>query len=390
MERRNLFQYLSVSEAEFKTLLAGNGYKCNADGRRFMAEHVQVLSPRCLPNNPDNIYRLAEKIGGCLPGKKFNYPTPHGIMTARVCSLYDLPCDMVNPRVLYFSGHMMAPIYAIEAIRWYAKQTGELLDSGSTGKEGNKGLFLKVFDREEGIVIGTEYGANYNVAEMLAPRAYVRKHEREFLDTDTKENLLAQYQMALAEGLDEITLVLVTGQPWYDRRLLAEWMYELRKDEYKEVKINLVLAHCPIWLEGETPEAKVSEISLGYIAASIGPLCKDTISFEGETFSDHPERYLMPGVMEADWLTIEPVIRRFNNMGWPNYSELLYCTPHEEAVEEVILADLFARESFTAEDYDNGIKADVAVYQQAVGKFEGTTEEDFLNWCIDSPDVKFF
>lgn len=384
---KNFKKNLSVSEKEFAALLKKNNYACNAAGRQFIADRVKATKPRQLPENIYEIIRYAAEAGGCLPGQVFPYANAQdGVSEARVCDLYDLPDNMVNPRLLYFSGCLTAPFYAIEAIRFYAKKTGKLIESGSTGKEGNKGLFRNVYDRSEGLIIGTEYGANYRIMEHFAPSCYVRKHEREFLDTDTKENLLAQYQMALAEGLNEVTLVLVTGQPWYDKRLLAEWMYELRKEQYKDVKINLVLAHCPLWLGGILPEAHPSEILLGYIAASLGPLVKDTVTSADE----QGERYLMPGVKEIDWSKLEEIIRGYGNMGWPNYSELLYGTPHEEAVEEIILADLFARSSFSPEEYDAAAMKDIEYYQFWYGTFHGNTEEDFLNWCINSTDTKFF
>ena len=390
MEKREIFTHLNVSETAFKELLASNGYKCNADGRRFMAEKVKATN-RPLPDKVLRLIRLAEIVGGCRPGERYDYPTPHGTMTAKVVGLYDLPTDMVNPMVLYFSGCLTAPLYACEAIRWHAKRTGQLLDSLSCGKKGNKGLFLNVFNRKDGIVVGTEYNANYNIMELMAPREYVRKHERQFLDTNTMENLKSVYQMVEAEGMSEITLVLVTGQPWYDKRLLAEWMYELRKPDYSNVKINLVLAHCPLYLTGAMPEAHPSEILLGYIQASIGPLMKDTISFDGRTNSAKPERYLMSGVKETNWEALKDLIAYYGNMGWPNYEEILYSTPHEEAVENIILADLFARSSFTPEGYDNAVKADVLLYQHVVGKFSGTTEEEFLKWCKEeSTNRRFF
>lgn len=382
-----LTNHLSVSAEEFAALLNENNYACNAAGRSFIAERVQVTTPRRLPEDVYGVINYAVRVGGCFPGQTFSYANAQeGFSIARVCDLYDLPSDMVNPRLLYFSGCLTAPFYAMEAIRFYAKKTGRLIESGSTGKEGNKGLFRNVYDRTDGLILGTEYGANYRIMEHFAPSCYVRKHEREFLDTDTKENLLAQYQMALAEGLSEITLVLVTGQPWYDQRLLAEWMYELRKEQYKDVKINLVLAHCPLWLGGMLPEAHPSEILLGYIAASLGPLVKDTVT----SAEERGERYLMPGVKDADWSALEKVIRGYGNMGWPNYSELLYGTPHKQAVEEIILADLFARASFTAESYDKAALEDITWYQFCTGIFYGETEEEFLSWCLNSTDRKFF
>ena len=117
---------------------------------------------------------------------------------------------------------------------------------------------------------------------------------------------------------------------------------------------------------------------------------KDTITFDGKTDSAKPERYLMPGVKEADWEAIRPIIAYYGNMGWPNYEEIFYSTPHEEVVENIILADIFARSSFTPEGYDQAVLDDVRLYQKVIGTFSGTTEEYFLNWCKRSPERKFF
>lgn len=127
--------------------------------------------------------------------------------------------------------------------------------------------------------------------------------------------------------------------------------------EIRRNKVNLVLAHCPIFLP-ETltavPEAKIYEIYLGYIAASLGPLKKDTVRFNGVTKSEKPERYAMPGVFGADWERFRDIIVNYSNMGWPNYQEILYGIDHKEAVANIILSDLFARASYTPEEYDNG------------------------------------
>ena len=202
MKRKDFFANLSVSESEFKHLLASNTYACNADGRRFMAERVSVKYKHMLPYQTYWLLPLAERIGGCRPGETYDYPTPHGTMTAKVVDLYNLPSDMVNPMVLYFSGCLTAPLY--------------------------------------------------------------------------------------------------------------------------------------------------------------------------------------------DWEAIRPIIAYYGNMGWPNYEELLYGTPREEAVENIILADLFARASFSPELYDQAVLDDVRLYQKVIGTFSGITEEDFLSWCKTSPEKKFF
>lgn len=383
----NPFAHLNTSEAQFKNLLNNNGYACNADGRKFMTEHIKVQSPRPIPTGFSPL--IAETLGGCQ-NKAFPYPTPYGCQFARTVAIENLPDDMVNPFLVCFSGYITAPLYAMEIIRFYAKATGKLLPFLAIGKGGNKGLFEKVYNRPEGIVRGSEYEAYLNIMEKMAPSGYVRKYQQVFNDMDTQGNLRELYRFAKEQKLDEITFVLCTGQAWYDQRVLAEWMLMLSSNELADIKINLVSVHCPIWLQGNTPDSTLSEISLGYMAASIGPLIKDTIDFDGHTTSEHPERYLMPGAKTADWNLVKDIIINYSNMGWPNYQELLYGIEHKQAVKNIILAHLFAEASFTAEDYDQGILKDIALYQQAIGKFEGESEKEFISWCINSTDKKFF
>lgn len=404
MDKKELFQHLNVCEDGFKELLKENGYKCNADGRKWMQQRVQVLKPRPLPDKMsanwtsttqytvdlNYVMWAAEEIGGLCPLNAFNYPNAQGeISQATVHSLYNIP-EMPNPFLVCFSGYIGAPLYAMEIIRAYAKRYNQLLPFLAIGKGCNKGSFEKVYNRKEGIVIGSEYEAYLNIMEKMAPSDYVRRYQQVFNDMDTEGNLRELYRFAKEQELKEVSFILCTGQAWYDVRVLAEWMLLLKNPEFADIKVNLLLAHCPIWLNGNTPDTSVSEISLGYIAASLGPLVKDTITFDGITDSAKPERYLMPKVSICDWSIFEEVIRGYGNMGWPNYSELLYGTSHEEAVEEIILAHLFAQESFTAEDYDNGVLADIAQYQRKIGKFEGETELEFLRWCIDAPLRSFF
>ena len=389
MNIKEMFSLLSMSEQKFKKLLAQVGYKCNADGRAYIAARVKVNDQRPLPKNAKQLLEKATEIGGLKPGESFRYPTYNGDNIARVCDLYDLPEEMENPFMVCFSGHMGAPFFCMEALRFYAKKTGTLLPFLAIGKGGNKGLFESVFDREKGIIQGTEYEAYLNIMEAMAPKEYVRKYQTVFEDMDTAGNLRELYRFAKEKGLKEVTYVLVTGQPWYDKRVLAEWMLALC--DIEDIKINLVLVHCPLWLDGALPETRVSEISLGYAAASIGPLMKDTITFEGDTSSENPERYSMPGVKEADWEGVEELIKWFGNMGWPNYEELLYDTPHELAVEHIILADLFARASFTPESYDEAAKKDIEAYKKFVGiSYMPNNEKTFHIWCMNSTDKKFF
>lgn len=391
----NYLKFTDKTREEFDALLVQNGFKCDAAGRAWMAEQVGVLFAR--PVNLDmELISYAEEVGGLPSGTEIEYPNASGgISKAVACSLYELPRDMVNPYLYCFSGMMSAPFYAMEALRFHFKRTGELLPFVSSGKGGNKGLFAKLFERPKGLVIKTEYDAYCAVMAMLAGRDYAYQNYREHDDTDTLGNLAEIYAFAKEKGLKEITLVLCTGNPFYDKRLLAEWMLELKKEAYREVKINLVLAHCPVFITFNRisiPEMRLSEIYAGYIAASLGPLMKDTISFEGETSSKKPERYLMDGVKDADWGRFYDLIVNYSNMGWPDYQEILYGIPHEEAVGNVLLADVFARNSFNPLDYDFGLQATAARYQKFIGEAFAYNPEcrTLGEYLKNTTDKKFF
>lgn len=375
--------------AILKSLLEENGYKCNAAGRKFVAKRMPVLPKRSFDVDKwKPILQYAEKIGGCKPGETYEYQNAQGGKSiARVCSLYDLPKDMVNPYLAIFSGFMTAPLYAMEALRFFAIQTGILLPSVCFGEEGNKGLFGEEFDREEGIMIKAEYIAYQNILKMMAPKSYVMANSIACKDRTTEGNIYEMYRFAQVKNLKEATFVLCTGNFSYDKRLLAEFMLILKRPEFVDIKINLVLAHCPLEIALTTPEGHISELLLGYVAASLGPLMKDTITFDGQTESEKPERYLMPGVAEADWEVFRELICEYSNMGWPNYQEILYGIDHETAVANIILSDLFARQSFTAGDYDSGLKWDVYGYQDAIGEYR---KGSFLKYLMKTPQEQYF
>ncbi len=374
-----------------RELLEENGYKCNADGRKFIADRVGSLEPRdCdCEINLGQLY-AAERIGGCQPREIYNYINARGTLsTARVCGLYKLPEDMVNPVLVCFSGMMTAHLCAFEIIRFYAKQHDKLLPLLAIGKGGNKGLFESVFNREQGIMIGSEYNAYLNALEHLAPCEYVRANERVCRDIDTAGNFDELYQFAKESGHREVTFILCSGNFSYDKRLLAEFMLKAKDPQYKDVKMNLVVAHCPIITNLKVIDGHPSEIMLGYIAAALGPLKKDTVTFEGKTKSAHPERYLMPGIAEADWSILRSIIREFNNMGWPNYAELLYGESHEDAVFDIIMSDLHARGSFSGESYDRELLEDLKTYQDFIGKFTGKSLKDFKKYLKRTTDLLF-
>lgn len=372
---------------KLQSLLEENGWKCNADGRAYVAQRLtEKLTPRLFGNEKWlPILKYAEEVGGCITDENIIYPNAQGgISTARTCGLYNLPREMVNPYLVTFGGVMHAPLFGMEILRFYAKQTGKLLPLLCIGKGGNKGLFEDVFNRSEGLIHGTEYEAYLNIYEQMAPTDYVRANQKVFEDMDTAGNLLELHRFAWENGLKEVTFVLCTSNPFYDKRLLAEWMLMLKEPIFADVKINLVLAHCPLFIGSAIPEGNISEILLGYVAASIGPLMKDTVPFG----SDQPgERYLMPGVKEADWSVFEEVISCFSNMGWPNYMEILYNTDHKVAVSYIILSDLYARQSFSTENYDF-IEKDITDYICRLGgKYK---KGDFLEYLKNSSNQRYF
>lgn len=391
----NFFQYLSMSEQQFFALLESNDFKCNAAGRAFMAERVKVLRPRPLKAISSYMFREAEKLGGLLPGMEFEYINAQGGKSkARVCSLYELPPNMKNPYLYVFSGVMTAPFYGFEILRFHYKRTKQILPFISSGKEGNKGLFKDVFYRDDthALIRKTEYDSYYAIMAQLADKNWVYQNYTQCDDDDTEGNLVELYEFAKGKGMGEITFIICSGNPFYDKRLLAEWMLQLKNERFKDVKINLVLCHCPQFYTGKwqaIPEARLTEIYLGYIAASIGPLAKDTISFDGETESARPERYLMPGVKEANWKLFRDVIVDHSNMGWPNYQEILYGIDHKTAVANIILSDLFARASFTPKDYDNGIWGHITRYQRFLGGAYDP-KQDFGDYLESTTDKRYF
>lgn len=373
-------------------LLKENGYKCNADGRRFIADRVGALEPRKLDEAKWlPVLEYAEQVGGCRPGEKYTYANAQGfISTARVSSLYNLPADMVNPVLVCFSGMMTAHLCAFEIIRFYAKQHDELLPLLAIGKGGNKGLYETVFNRKWGIMIGSEYNAYLNALEQLAPSCYVRANERVCKDMDTAGNFDELYQFAKETGRSEVTYILCSGNFSYDKRLLAEFLLKASDPQFKDVRINFVLAHCPIITNLKVVDGHLSETMLGYVAACLGPLMKDTVTFDGRSSSENPERYLMPGVAEADWSVFEELISKFSNMGWPNYAEFLYGTPHEEAVLDIILSDLHARGSFTKDSYDKELAEDLENYRMFVGIYEGGENlAHFIDYLQTTPKDRF-
>ena len=397
----NNYQYLDKNEVEFMELLV-NKYenKCNAPARCGMAEDVKVRRQRPLKAFSSSMIEAAEELGGLEPGSEFTYPNAQGTTsTARVCGLYDLPANMKNPFLYVFSGMMTAPFYGMEILRFYYKRTKQILPFISSGKEGNKGLYKDLFYREgDGVtqlIFGTEYDSYYRIMAQLADPKWVYTNYTPCNDDSTEGNLIELYEFAKAKGMEEVTFILCSGNPFYDKRLLAEWMWQLKQERFKDVRINLVLAHCPLFYtflnrSHAIPEARPSEIYLGYIAAALGPLPKDTITFEGETKSEHPERYLMPGVENANWSKFRDLIVDHSNMGWPNYQELIYGIDHQEAVANIILSDLFARASFDVRDYDEGIWGHITRYRKFLGGAYDPEKQSFADYLEGTTEKRYF
>lgn len=343
-------------------------FKCNADVRKAIAQTLKANfgaypSPHdlCLKDWAP-VIKAAIKVGGAVHGTKYAYRNAQGTTSvAKVYDLYDIPFGLVNPVLICFSGYMPAAIYTLEAFRAYYEKYNEYLPIAATGKGGNKGLFEEVFNRDKGLMIHSEAEAYMRILEEVLAYDWVRQFQREISDTDTKGNFAELYHLAKSKEWKEVTFILCSGQPWYTKRLLAEGMLEFGKPEYADVKVNLVVLDCPLTLDSATPEGHLSEIMLGYIAASLGPLTKDTTPLGSEP-DFNKERYLLPEVAQADWSIFEELITLYSNMGWPDYQELLYGIDHETAVYNIIMSDLRARASFTPQMYDEAIDEDITIY----------------------------
>ncbi|MBR2034135.1 MAG: hypothetical protein IKA03_05660 [Alphaproteobacteria bacterium] len=366
-------------ENKIKALLDQSGYKCTSDVRTAIAKAVNgvCINGRSYLTLKEwaKVIEYAIEVGGAKPDSSYDYRNAQGgVSTAKVSDLYEIPENLINPMLVCFSGYVPAALYTLEAYRAYKVIFGKELQIFATGKGGNKGLFEKVFGSSEGLMVDTEAEMYMRIMEQFLDSDIVRQNQRIVADTDTKGNFNEMYQLAKAKGYKEVTLILCSGQPWYTKRLLAEGMLEYGKPEYADVKINLVVLDCPLTLEMNVPEGMVSEVMLGYIAASLGPLMKDTTPLTTEVVPDlSKERYLLPGVAEADWSKFEELITYYSNMGWPDYQELLYGVDHETAVYNVIMADLRARFSFSKESYEAAILRDIYRYESFLDSHKDRT-----------------
>lgn len=353
-------------EKRIRELLVQRGYSCNASARTEIAQVIKETFGYPQPHKLElkkwaPVIEYAIKVGGCPHGSEFQYTNAQEqTSVAKVFDLYEIPNNLVNPFLVCFSGYMPAAIYTMEACRAYIIKHGKHIPIVATGEGGNKGLFAEVFSRKRGMVVKTEAESYMRIMEKILPSDIIRLYQRKVSDTDTKGNFAELYQLAKKQGLKEVTFVLCSGQPWYTKRLLAEGMLEFGKSEYSDVKVNLVVLDCPLTLDSAFPEGHLSELMLGYIAASLGPLKKDTCSLDNPDFSK--ERYLLPEVAQADWSVFEELISHYSSMGWPNYQELLYGVDHETAVFNIIMADLRARASFSPNMYDTAAYKDLLKY----------------------------
>ena len=407
-------------------ILKSNDFKCNAQGRKFANERISVITPRKALIDYEAL-QYAEEIGGLHPGYKFKYPNAQGgISKARVYSITSLPKKMENPFLYIFGGVMSAFLQAGEILRMHYKKSHEILPLISSGKEGNKGLFEKIFYRPNGTIRRTEYDSYIECMAQIFGKEYAYRYYTEHDDTDTEGNLLSIINFARQENLKVITLVICTGNPYYDKRILAEWGLMMKDAQFADIEVNLVIVHSHLllmpmkdavkWahsltgeqykknpvkltpikgkrgmlatLQGALPEMCNTEIVNGYAAASVAPLAKDTVTIDGKA-SSKPERYLMPWVKEADWNKLRNIIENYSNMGWPDYQKILYHTSHAEAVYNIICADLFAKASFTAEDYDN---VDILIknYQDFLGGKFDPKKQTLADYLRNSPHDLYF
>ena len=88
----NYFEFVDTNREQFMALLKSNEFKCNAAGRRFMAERVKVSKSRPVTVDMDTL-RYAEEIGGLKPGSEFKYPNAQG-GTSKAVFLVRLPDEI--------------------------------------------------------------------------------------------------------------------------------------------------------------------------------------------------------------------------------------------------------------------------------------------------------
>ena len=366
------------------------------EARKHILRQAEAGGPRGLPHRisawrlldlPD-VFFWAQEIGGLCPNQTFTYPNAQGsYSTAITCSINGVP-RLKNPFVVAHHGLVTAPLYALDVIRYYAKKYHELLPFIAIGK--HNVIFDKLYNRNSGIICKSEANAYYNIMSMLAPESYARKYQKATEANFYVDNIEGLYYFAKAQGLDEISLILCSGQSSSDKAILSRWMYMLKDDKFADIKINLALVICPMWLKGNTPDNYQSEISLSRQACNIGEMMQDTITFDGQTKSSSPKRYSLQSTAKSYFKAFEYIIKNYNCFGHPLHSHELYGTNFKDAVEEVFKACLWADASFVPEDYENGIKIDIAEYKSIVGRFTGKTEDDFLKWCIASPEINFW
>ena len=343
---------------------------------------ASVNAWRALPI--EDVFYWGEEYGGIAPNSKFNYNGACAI----TCSINGIP-KMKNPFVVALSGQVTAPFYALDAIRYYAEKYHELLPFIAIGNSHDV-IFDKLYCRRKGIFNShSEADIYYNIMSKLTSETYARKYQQEIKNFVPyySEHLEGLHHFALAKDLDEVTFIICSGQASYDRCMLSRWLYLLNDPQLNEVKINLVVVKCPTWLNGNTPDNKISEISLGRVAHNIGEMVRGTTPFRN---NPHPYRYNMCCANSGQFTAFEDIIKNFNCFGHPQHSHELYGTKFNDAIKEVFKAVVYAAKSYSIKDYEEGIMKDIEFYQSINGKFTGETEEDLLKWCISSPKINFW
>ncbi|MFI3241080.1 MAG: hypothetical protein R3Y43_00770 [Alphaproteobacteria bacterium] len=350
-----------------KNFIAENGAICNADARRAFLRYCEALGvvvpPRSKFNQKEEV-AAAYEVGSLMPGSEFVYPTNYGYMTASVVDVNTkLQKSTVPTYLVCFSGHQVAHLHTAEVYYLNDDRVDGVL---AIGKCGNKGLLETVYNREEGTMVWAEYEGYLRLLDQMLPEGVARANQQICEDTDTQGNFDEMYKFAKAKGLNRVRFVLCTGNPFYERRLLAELMLWL-KSNAKDVEMEIVVSHLPLKTDFNVYDGKMGEeMFFGYIAAGIGPLTKDTITIQGKTNSANPERYASKAISGFDWTRVQNIITYYSNMGWPNYQELLYGVPHDEAVENILISHVYAYLSFTPEDYDMFISLDQGMWMDTI------------------------
>lgn len=392
-----------VTEKDFLKIIEEDGWRFNAAGRINTSSAIHLPTPFSSPAGTKEWLIKSSDIGGLKPGYTMRYPTYSGYNVIKVCSLDDLPEKMVNPKIVCFSGYLAAWVLALEILRRLGQETDTLTEILAIGKECNKGLYKDVYEANYGLIRNTEYETYLNTLEQILPRSFVRKNQQIFEDIDTAGNLRELYRFAREKGMKEVTYILATGQPWYDKRVVGEFPlpFILNPEEYKDVKVNFVLVHSPLWLTGHLPENSVNPIAVGYSLASIGPLLQNYICLQDDysysCFFEKKERVNhLPNELlirtHPFWKESEPYFMWGNNMGWPDYEIRRYDCCKQKAIEHIHISHLVALSCISKQKYESGLEETIKDYKSYFSYLpaDNASEKEILEWCKESPKESYF